>query len=878
MTLSRISRHEYPRFRALCYVDNVTADPGTGGAVFATDDIAGVHYPISKLAYGALDAVTIVTTGASALPIQDGGNSITVDGTVTAAVGVTATDLGKSEDAVAASGDTGIAVLAVRRDSPVVGSGTDGDYSSLNVDANGRLWASATIDAAIPAGDNNIGNVDIVTVPAPLSTTGGGTEATALRVTIASDSTGTISIDDGGNIITVDGTVDTELTTADLDTGAGTDTRAVVGLVGSASGGGQLIPGSATDGLLVNLGTNNDITGTVTANLGTVGGIATETTAAAILADTTAILADTASIDTGVTSLATTIGTISATAIQRVAIYDNANTQITTFGGGTQYAQDAALAGAGTGTLAMATVDTTLSALTPVDGDADTLRVDANGALWVIPSGTTSVTGTLTAVTNITNTIDSTISGAALTALQLIDDPVVAQGTALGATKNVLMGGSVTTAAPTYTTGQVSPLSLDTSGALRITGAAAGTEYTLGTSTYTEATTLGGIAAVVRSDAGGSLVNTDNEITALQVDSAGALRVTGGGGGTEYSEDIATPATIVGTATMVERDDALSAVTPIEGDWIGLRGTAEGALWTQDFNSDAILADTTAILADTATMDISLTTIAGAVAGTEMQVDVLTMPTVTTNATLAAETTKVIGTVNVAAAQTIGITANSSVNVAQMNGVATTMGNGVSGTGVQRVTIASDSTGSVALTAGGGLTALQLIDNTIVAHDAAVSGSTGVNIIGFEARNAAQTAVSANADAVRGIATLTGKQVTYPYSLPVSTWSYAAASGGIVNTTGVTVKAAAGASTYNYITALQVINGHATVSTDVQLRDGAAGTVIWRGFAQAVGGGISISFPTPLKQPTANTLLEVACGTTGSAVYVNVQGFSSVDV
>lgn len=43
---------------------------------------------------------------------------------------------------------------------------------------------------------------------------------------------------------------------------------------------------------------------------------------------------------------------------------------------------------------------------------------------------------------------------------------------------------------------------------------------------------------------------------------------------------------------------------------------------------------------------------------------------------------------------------NASTNVAQMNGVAVTMGNGASGTGVQRVTIASDSTGQVALTDG----------------------------------------------------------------------------------------------------------------------------------------------------------------------------------
>jgi ribosomal protein L19E len=64
---------------------------------------------------------------------------------------------------------------------------------------------------------------------------------------------------------------------------------------------------------------------------------------------------------------------------------------------------------------------------------------------------------------------------------------------------------------------------------------------------------------------------------------------------------------------------------------------------------------------------------------------------------------------------TIGaLTANQSVNVAQINGVAATMGNGVAGTGVQRVTIASDSTGQIALAAGsatiGALTANQSVN------------------------------------------------------------------------------------------------------------------------------------------------------------------------
>lgn len=79
-------------------------------------------------------------------------------------------------------------------------------YASGNVTVVGR--ASNAPHAAsvtrLAAGTNNIGDVDVLTVPAPLSTTGGGTEATALRVTLASDSTGVVSVDDNGASLTVD--------------------------------------------------------------------------------------------------------------------------------------------------------------------------------------------------------------------------------------------------------------------------------------------------------------------------------------------------------------------------------------------------------------------------------------------------------------------------------------------------------------------------------------------------------------------------------------------------------------------------------------------------------------------------------------------------
>lgn len=102
------------------------------------------------------------------------------------------------------------------------------------------------------------------------------------------------------------------------------------------------------------------------------------------------------------------------------------------------------------------------------------------------------------------------------------------------------------------------------------------------------ATDTGIAMLAVRDDSLTTLTPVDGDYVNLRVNSTGALHVTGGGGGTEYNEDDATPNPIVGTATLMERDDVLSAVTPAEGDFIAFRGTAEGALWVQDFNSDAI--------------------------------------------------------------------------------------------------------------------------------------------------------------------------------------------------------------------------------------------------------------------------------------------------
>lgn len=110
------------------------------------------------------------------------------------------------------------------------------------------------------------------------------------------------------------------------------------------------------------------------------------------------------------------------------------------------------------------------------------------------------------------------------------------------------------------------------------------------------------------------------------------------------------------------------------------------------------------------------------------------------------------------------------------------------------------------------------------------------------------------------------------YAPPELSWSASAPSGGIVNTTDVVLKAAAGAGLRNYLTGMDIRNSHASVATEVVIKDGS--TVIWRGHFPANSPTINVVFETPLKG-TANTALNAACVTTGAAVYLNAQGFSA---
>lgn len=103
------------------------------------------------------------------------------------------------------------------------------------------------------------------------------------------------------------------------------------------------------------------------------------------------------------------------------------------------------------------------------------------GRTWTLASGTDSISAVQSGAWNITN-ITGTISlptGAATSALQTTGNTslstiattlTLAQGSTTSGQTGSLTMGAVTTAAPTYTTAQTSPISLNTSGGLRVDG------------------------------------------------------------------------------------------------------------------------------------------------------------------------------------------------------------------------------------------------------------------------------------------------------------------------------------------------------------------------------------------------------------------------
>lgn len=204
-------------------------DTGAG-----TQNVTGVS--LRKAASGgsvelgtSSDPIRVDPTGTTAQPITDNGGSLTVDGAVT----VSATDLD-------------IRDLSAAQDSVRLGDGTD----LANVTGAGELNVLATAQPGVDIGDVTINNAAGVAA---------------------------VNIQDGGNSITVDGTVAaTQSGTWTVQPGNTANTTPWLATINQ---GGNSASVSASNALKVDgSAVTQPISGTVTANIGTTGGLALNAT------------------------------------------------------------------------------------------------------------------------------------------------------------------------------------------------------------------------------------------------------------------------------------------------------------------------------------------------------------------------------------------------------------------------------------------------------------------------------------------------------------------------------------------------------------------------------------------------------------------------
>lgn len=428
-------------------VDNTVLNVGTGVDTIASDDIAGVKHQRVKLSLGAdgtaADApvgggveagslrvtlasdstgVLSVDDNASTLSVDDGAGSLTVDNAGTFAVQAT---------------------LAAETTKVI---GTVNVAAAQTLETVTTVSAVTAITNALPAGDNNIGNIDVLSVVP-------GTAATSLGK--AEDAAHT-SGDVGVMALGVRRDADTTLAATDgdyvpLQCNASGSLKVAI-TAGAGSGGTSIADGASFTrdttsltpvGGVVEASAPTVVAGDAVAlSLTTAGAVRVAVASGGIAG----VIEDAASAggEEGVLAMAVRQDTLaSSTSADGDFTYlkTNANgaLHVTGGGGGTQYAEDAAHVSADTGTLALAVRRDTAAVGSGTDGDYSTLNVDSTGRLHVNVGNTVTVGSH--AVTN-AGTFATQVDGAALTALQLIDNPIVVDDAAFTpASSSVNMAG-----------------------------------------------------------------------------------------------------------------------------------------------------------------------------------------------------------------------------------------------------------------------------------------------------------------------------------------------------------------------------------------------------------------------------------------------------
>lgn len=168
----------------------------------------------------------------------------------------------------------------------------------------------------------------------------------------------------------------------------------------------------------------------------------------------------------------------------------------------------------------------------------------------------------------------------------------------------------------------------------------------------------------------------------------------------------------------------------------------------------------------------------------------------------------------------------------------------------------------------GRLWASSIVGGSVATNVAIVDNPVNLGAQAVSSENAAVT----TARQVQLVADLVGKLIVLPYANPENFVSGAITS-AMTGTTSTSLIAAPASGLRNYITQITVSNSHATVGTDIIIQDGSGGTTLYVIPAAAAFGGATLTFPTPLRQPTTATAIYCANVTTGSNTKVSASGY-----
>lgn len=383
--------------------DNVVLNAGLGGDTVATDDVGGIQFQRIKVTVGgdgvAADASvsaplpTRMSNGSSFITTKTPGGEVAMSVAIVDGAGNQVTSFGGAGGT--SSTDDSTFTVGSGSGTPMMGVATSDSVDVNDVGVIGMTVARemfTTLRTSIPAGTNNIGDVDVITVPSdPFGTNADSASAS-----------GTISAK--LRFIAATGIPVTALPTLANVTTVGTVTT-----VGSIStsvtpGVGALNLGKAEDALhssgdtgVMALAVRNDAGGPLAGTTGDYIPFTTDSTGALRVTSGSGgtSITDAAAFTRGSTATTPIAGVVETSA--PTLVNGNTGTASITTGGALRVdvssggipgvVEDAASVGGETGVLCMTIRQDAVGSTTSADGDFQNLKTDSIGRLYTQPTG-----------------------------------------------------------------------------------------------------------------------------------------------------------------------------------------------------------------------------------------------------------------------------------------------------------------------------------------------------------------------------------------------------------------------------------------------------------------------------------------------------------